>query len=89
MSDPSASDATGASHLAPPTARAGERFGPGALPADSYRVIAALGRDVISEVYRADDLTLGPSVAVKSPSGSRRGWRPREFFGLASNSARR
>ena len=31
----------------------------------------------MGEVYRADDLTRGPSVARESPSGPRRGWRPR------------
>jgi hypothetical protein len=32
----------------------------------------------MGEIYRADDLTLGPSVALEFPSGPRRGWRPRE-----------
>ena len=78
MSDPSDPDATGAYHPAPPIALTGERFATGALLADRYRIIAALGRGRMGEVYRADDLTRGPSVARESPSGPRRGWRPRE-----------
>jgi hypothetical protein len=78
MSDPSDPDATGASHPAPPTAPAGERFATGARLAGRSRIIAALSRGGMGEVYRADDLTSGPSVAPESPSGPRRGWRPRE-----------
>jgi serine/threonine protein kinase len=65
MSDPSDPDATGAYHPAPPTAPAGERFAPGAPLAGRYRIIAALVRGGTGEVYRADDLTLGHSVALK------------------------
>lgn len=38
---------------------------PGTLVAGRYRVIALLGRGGMGEVYRATDLTLGQSVALK------------------------
>ena len=66
MPDPSDPDATGAHHPAQPTAPAGERFATGAPLAGRYRIIAALVRGGTGEVYRADDLTLGHSVAPKS-----------------------
>jgi serine/threonine-protein kinase len=65
MSDPLDPDATGTYHPAPPTAPAGECFATGALRAGRYRIIAALVRGGTGEVYRADDLTLGQSVALK------------------------
>jgi len=65
MSDPSDLDATEAYHPPPPTASAGERFAPGARLAGHDRIIAALGRGGMGEVYRADDLTLEQSVALK------------------------
>jgi serine/threonine-protein kinase len=58
MSDPGA---TGAYQPALP----GERFATGARLAGRYRIIAAPGRGGMGEVYRADGLTLGQSVALK------------------------
>src|SRR5262245_16743473 len=64
MSDPPDPAATGTYHR-PPADPFGESFAPGALPAGRYRVVAALGKGGMGEVYRADDLTEGQSVALK------------------------
>ena len=43
----------------------GERFPPGSMVSSRYRIVARIGKGGMGEVYRADDLVLSQTVALK------------------------
>src|SRR3989442_14712642 len=60
-----------------------ERFLPGTVLGNRYRIVALSGRGGMGEVYRADDLKIGQPVALKFLSSDleRDPERPERLFG--------
>src|SRR5947208_12349238 len=51
--------------MLPTASRGYDRFLPGAVLANRYRIVALAGQGGMGEVYRADDLKIGQPVALK------------------------